>query len=151
MPSTMLRTTRPTSRNSSGVCSMGGWINMPKDIAFCTLSSRFRFRAELFCFACCPLKWRQRLSLWSNVLLQQSTGQGYLPSMDRLTVIRPVAVRITQVDYYTNRRCPPRWWRVAKQMLHSWHWKFAMNIGWQYIDVWEGIRIIIDNERSIYQ
>jgi hypothetical protein len=98
MPSTMLRTTRPTSWSSYGVCSMGGWINMPKDIAFCTLSSRFRFGAELFCSVCCPLKWRQRLSLRSNVLLEQSMGQGYLPSMDRLTIIRAVAVRVTQVD-----------------------------------------------------
>jgi hypothetical protein len=29
-------------------------------------------------------------------------------------------------------------------MLHSGHWKLAMNIGWQCIDVWEGIRVVID-------
>ncbi len=28
IPSMLLRTTRPTSRSSSGVCSMGGWINL---------------------------------------------------------------------------------------------------------------------------
>jgi hypothetical protein len=30
---------------------------MPKDIAFRTVSSRFWFRVELFCSACCTFKW----------------------------------------------------------------------------------------------
>jgi hypothetical protein len=39
MPSAMLRTTRPASRNSCGVRSTGDRINMPIEIAFCTGSS----------------------------------------------------------------------------------------------------------------
>jgi hypothetical protein len=42
---------------------------MPNDIAFCTVSSRFWFRVELFCSACCTFKWHWRLSLRSNVFL----------------------------------------------------------------------------------
>jgi hypothetical protein len=131
-----VRHARPTSWSSSDVCSMGGWINMPRDIALIcellssSLWSRFWFKAESLYSACRTLKWPWSLSLRSNVVVQPSTGQGYLPSIDQLTVIRPVVVQILQVDWCTNRRCPSRWWEATKQMLHSGHQKSAMNIGW---------------------
>jgi hypothetical protein len=130
MPSMMLRTTRPTSRSNSSVYSMGGWINMPVDIAFCTISSGSWLRVELFCFACCNLKWDWRLSLHSNVLVQQLTGQGNLSSVDWWTIIQPVTIWILQVDQCTYRRRPSCWWEIVKKMSHSGHLKLAMNISW---------------------
>jgi hypothetical protein len=110
---------------------------MPKDIALIcvSLSSRSWFRAKSFCSACRTLKWPWSVSLRLNVLLQESTGQGYLSSIDWLTIIWPVGVRILQAGRCTDRWCPSRWWGVAKQMLHSGHRKSAMNIGWKQTDV----------------
>jgi len=36
-------------------------------------------------------------------------------------------------------------------MLHSKHLKLAMNTNWQYIDVCEDKKVVVDNKRSIYQ
>jgi hypothetical protein len=75
--------------------------------------------------------------------VQQSTRQGNLPLIDWLTIIWPVTIWILQVDQCTNWQCPSRWWEAVKKMLHLRHLKLAMNTSWQYIDVCEGIRVIM--------